>query len=105
MPTRFFIQGRMISGSKSAYSAAHPDNVVVFNANIVTANGRKVWYGDLDLTLDKEELIKLSIQMDETLHVLREHDGRFGNEEAPKIERAVATITRSNFQFNHEEQN
>ena len=29
-------QGRMISQSKSGYRMQHPDNVIVFNANIFT---------------------------------------------------------------------
>ena len=47
-----FNMGRLIAVSKSGYKSQYPNNEVVFNANIVTSEG-KVWYGDLDLTLDR----------------------------------------------------
>ena len=52
--------GRMVSGSKGKYRDSNPNNIVYFNANIFIPNYSKVWYGDIDLTEDKEilELIK-----------------------------------------------
>jgi len=88
----FKIPGRMLSGSKSGYSKQFPDNIVVFNANIVTGERKKIWYGDLDLTADAKELIKFAKEYGETLYVLWEKDGRFGNEANPKIEEAVAIV-------------
>nr|HPI82220.1 hypothetical protein [Candidatus Paceibacterota bacterium] len=44
------MMGRMISGSKSGYRDRYPENLVVFNANIVTKKRGKVWHGDLDVT-------------------------------------------------------
>jgi hypothetical protein len=38
--------GRMISASKSMYTASTPDAIVVFNGNVVTESGAKIWYGD-----------------------------------------------------------
>lgn len=49
-------EGRMISFSKGGYSTAHPEHVAVFNANLCVAAG-KLWWGDLDLTVD-EPLLK-----------------------------------------------
>jgi hypothetical protein len=71
---------RMISGSKSGYVNKHPKNQVVFNANVFSAEG-KIWYGDLDLTLDCDKLQDAANELDFDLYILREHDGRFDNEE------------------------
>lgn len=89
------MMGRMISGSKSGYRDRYPENLVVFNANIVTKKRGKVWHGDLDITTDYENLEKISEVLEEPLYILREHDARFDNEDAG-IEfwksRAVAVI-------------
>jgi hypothetical protein len=82
------IRGRMISGSKSMYRRTYKDHLVVFNANVCTRAG-KIWYGDLDITLDTESLQKLADALDETVYVLYESDGRFEHELHPQIENAV----------------
>lgn len=70
--------GRMISGSKSFYTRRHPDNFVLFNANIISKNvGEKVWYGDLDLTEDFDKLKELSEEMSDEFYFLYEMDARF----------------------------
>lgn len=74
--------GRMISGSKSGYMREHPDNLISFNANIVIETRGKIWHGDLDVTSDYENLEKVAETLEEPLYILREHDGRFENEEA-----------------------
>ena len=76
-----FIMGRMISGSKSGYMERYPKHEVIFNANIVIGSRGKVWYGDLDLTLDTEKLQEIACALKETLYVLREMDARFENED------------------------
>lgn len=81
--------GRMISGSKSGYRRLYPDNFVVFNANLCTKK-KKIWYGDLDLTLDKNALLEIAVEMGETLYVMYEMDARFENEKKFDIERAAA---------------
>lgn len=70
----------MISGSKSLYRREHPNNDVVFNANIIHHSEGKIWFGDLDLTLDDEKLKAIAGRIGEFC-VLREMDGRFGAEE------------------------
>ena len=87
--------GRMISGSKSYYYKEHPDNLIVFNANIVIESRGKIWHGDLDVTVDEENLKKVAEALEEDLYVLREYDARFENEDAGfKVwkSKAVATI-------------
>lgn len=81
--------GRMISGSKGQYNSDNPTNVTVFNGNIVNVKGEKLWYGDLDLTLDEGKVIKVARELGEKVFVLREMDARFDNENAPKLEKAV----------------
>ena len=86
--------GRMISGSKSHYCETYPDNVVYFNANIVTEKDGKIWYGDLDLTKTGHLLECVASTIGEPLYVLREMDCRFENEEDPfnkQKEKAVAS--------------
>jgi hypothetical protein len=79
--------GRMISGSKSGYHKNYPNNLVIFNANVCT-DRNKIWYGDLDLTLDKEKLSLLAVALGQDLYVLYEMDGRFENEKAPILKAA-----------------
>jgi hypothetical protein len=84
--------GRMISPSKSAYRDEHPSHLVVFNANVCVA-GIKVWYGDVDVTLDEPQLLQLAAQIGEITDLLSEHDARFRHEDAPLLERAVYSVT------------
>ena len=39
------IEGRMISASKSGYMKRHPDNLVLFNANVFDEDNKKIWWG------------------------------------------------------------
>jgi hypothetical protein len=70
--------GRMISGTKTA-PAGH---VAVFNGNIVVENGGKIWYGDLDITKEFDQLKEIADEIGQDLYILREHDARFDNENA-----------------------
>jgi len=82
--------GRMISGGKRSPQG----HICVWNANIVTESRGKVWFGDLDLTLDGDKLQKVADTIGEKLYVLREHDCRFSAENDPVeelIEKAVWT--------------
>lgn len=85
--------GRMLSGSKTRYRKAHPDNEVCFNANVFCDEG-KLWFGDIDLTTDADALQAIADETRVTLYVLRELDGRFDNENRPVEDvRAVAMRT------------
>jgi hypothetical protein len=81
--------GRMISGSKSGYRMSNPNNLAVFNANICTKDA-KVWWGDIDLTKSKFDLLQIAEAIGEEVYVLFEMDGRFENEASPKLDRAIA---------------
>ena len=69
-----FRDGRMISGSKSGYASRNKGNVIVFNARICTISEGIIWWGDLDITKDEEELKKVAERIGESLYVLRESD-------------------------------
>jgi hypothetical protein len=98
----FFHSGRMISGSKSGYMTIHPGNLVVFNANICTKGGIKIWYGDLDITLDTEMLLAYRKEVGEDLYILYEMDARFDSEAKPKLERAVAIVSETEVKVQHQ---
>ena len=86
------MNGRMISGSKSGYSSRYPTNLAVFNANVCTQNEGKIWYGDIDLTLDREQLSELAKSLENDVYVLYEMDARFENEASPKLDNAVVVF-------------
>lgn len=79
--------GRMISHSKSEYSKKFPENLIIFNSNVCTDEG-KIWWGDLDVTQSRENLSELARQMGKSIYILFEMDGRFENESSPKLDRA-----------------
>lgn len=85
------MQGRMIAHSKGRYNHNNPRNLTIFNANICTKD-EKIWWGDLDITEDEEQLSKLSSDLKEKIYVLYEHDARFENEKSPQLNKAVATF-------------
>lgn len=68
---RGFRAGRLLCYSKSIYRKTYPDNEVYFNANVYSDEG-KVWYGDLDLTLDGPVLEKIAKKAKCKLYVLPE---------------------------------
>tara|TARA_R110002167_G_scaffold284107_2_gene489302 strand:+ start:90 stop:518 length:429 start_codon:yes stop_codon:yes gene_type:complete len=78
-----FHNGRMIGGSKSVYRNMHPDDLIIFNANILMPGHGKVWYGDLNLTEDYLVLREIAQNLNTDLYVLWESDGRFGLEMKP----------------------
>lgn len=75
--------GNMICGSKSWFEENYGDRVgprIVFNANVFTERGEKVFYGDLLLGHITVSLLKkVSILFDTPLYVLHESRGRFLN--------------------------
>lgn len=75
--------GRMLSGSKSGYSIQRPNNLILFNANVLMKDIGKVWHGDLNLTEDYLVLKDIAKSLNTTLYVLWESDGRFGEEDKP----------------------
>lgn len=81
-----FDLGRLVAFSKATYSKKHPNNLVLFNANILTLKGGKIWFGDLDITVDSDKLQKVANELNEELFILREFDFRFVNQQKSIIE-------------------
>jgi len=71
----------MIGGSKSGYRNMHPDDLIIFNANVLMPGHGKVWYGDLNLTEDYLVLREIAQNLNTELYVLRESHARFGEED------------------------
>ena len=78
--TNGLIMGRMISASKSLYCQEHQGDLVIFNANVLTKTHGKIWYGDLNVTLDFDNLKNIADHIGEDLYILMEGDARFGKE-------------------------
>ena len=83
------IPGKMISGSKSLYRKHYPDNMVVFNSNLCTREYGKIWYGDIDITRSKDDLIRVSEILGRDIYILYEMDARFENEDSPLFDEYV----------------
>ena len=75
--------GRMIAASKSQYCVEHQGELVIFNANVITKSKGKIWYGDLNINLDFDNLKNVADQLKENLYILMEGDARFGYEKRP----------------------
>jgi hypothetical protein len=86
----FRFPGRLLSMSKTAPKG----HVCVWNANIVTENKDKVWFGDLDLFDDVEDLQWYADDLGLTIYVMKEMDARFLREgEEVDLSRAVASYS------------
>lgn len=77
--------GRMMSGSKIAPEGQD----CVWNANLVTKEQGKIWYGDINLTTEGKYVADLAEELGETIYVLHGHDCRFTTEEKPDLSKAV----------------
>lgn len=80
--------GAMLAGSKSRYSEKHPNNLVVFNSNIAIPSKGKIWYGDIDITLDLKKLKEISKLLNEPIYIFYEMDYRFEKESLSLTEAA-----------------
>lgn len=78
-----FRDARLLGGSKSLYCKAHPDDDILFNANIVIRWKKVVWHGDLNITLDAPALQRVADKTGETLYILQESLASWGNERMP----------------------
>lgn len=89
-------KSRMIGYSKSMYVKTFPNNIVYFNANIFVEGQGKIWYGDIDFTLDENTLKLIASELKTDLYILREMDGRFENEnlEFEKVKEKAQQIVK-----------
>lgn len=58
---------RVIAKNRKYYQYIHPKHIVCFDAMISDKMGNSIWYGDLDITRDLDDLIKLSKKLKKTL--------------------------------------
>ena len=97
--------GRMISGSKFSYRKFYPLNYVLFNANVIMRSVGKIWYGDLDITKDRDVLMEISGRIGEDMYVLQEMDMRFETEDdliEELVKRARAIVTKDTVELSQE---
>jgi hypothetical protein len=91
-------QGAMISGSKSGYCRNNPDNLPVFNSNVIAViegTPQKIWFGDIDITKSISKLEELARIMETEIYVLREMDARFEHEDKPVMNRFVIKVSHT----------
>jgi len=91
-----FNKGAMLGASKSAYAYSHPNDKIVFNANLCTKRNGKIWWGDLNITKSEQHLAKLANDIGEDLYVLYEMDARFEFENNPQFHKAVRVFNTDN---------
>lgn len=97
--------GKMVGASKSIYLYNNPNHCVVFNANICTKEDGKIWYGDIDLTIEHKSLQELAQKLNKTIYVLPEPAARFDKEKSPSFKDYIAlvdkfgTLSLSNLEF------
>jgi hypothetical protein len=70
--------GRLIAESKTGYMRRHPQHAVIFNATIADSTGRRLWWGDVDLTIEEDILVQLAERVGLHLNVYYEGDSRRG---------------------------
>ena len=89
-------EGKLLSGSKTAYLDKHPQNAAVFNANVFSLSG-KLWYGDLDLSLSQDvaKLKALAQKLGTVIYVVPEHLGRFNKTNLTEGEILQASVWSS----------
>ena len=80
--------GAMLSGSKTAPKG----QTIVWNSNVCTKEHGKIWFGDLNITRDRDKLKLLSETLGTRIYVLYEMDARFDNELNPRFDEAVYSV-------------
>ena len=84
MTTEIFKQKGLFIGRsfvlKDKYRKSNPSHTILFNANIATIEDGKIWWGDIDLTSDREVLTEIARDMGKDLYIVPELEGRFENE-------------------------
>jgi hypothetical protein len=96
--THGLMMGRMIGASKSKYCQEHQGDLIIFNANVITKSHGKIWYGELNKTLDFDKLKNIADHITEDLYILMEGDARFGYENEPidQLIKKARTVIKCN---------
>jgi len=96
--------GFMLSGSKSFYRLKYRHNTIVFNSNIFFFNDinqlwEKIWFGDIDISLQGDILKDISKEIGHPLYVVSEMNGRFGNADNQNIDSCYIWNTNEDTPF------
>lgn len=68
--------GKMIAHSKNSYKLENPKNLAIFNAFITDGDNKEVWSGDLDLTIEEDAILALSLELNDTIIIYPESRSR-----------------------------
>lgn len=63
--------GNVLEGSKKQYKELHPDNFVIYNASLISET-EYLWYGDIDLTLDREKIQTIAKRLNINISLIKE---------------------------------
>ena len=84
--------GRLLSASKSMYRDKFPNHIVYFNACLFDKDLKQVWFGDIDLDIDKESLQMLANYLKETIYLTREQPYRWDGLKKEDINKSEVII-------------
>jgi hypothetical protein len=93
------IKGSIITSSKGRYRYNNPNNIVVFNANIVS-NKKVIWHGDIDISVDYKKLINIGKEIGK-YYIIHEMDGRFEKASKPDTTNFVAMVDGNGIILDH----
>lgn len=60
---------RILATNRKYYQYIYPRSIIYFDAIIIDKTGKLIWYGDLDITRDLADLIKLSKKLKTILYI------------------------------------
>lgn len=83
--------GRLLSASKSYYREENPTHRVFFNACVFDPDGTQVWYGDVDLDVDKPTLQRISEEVG-PLILTAEMPFRFDGLQTGRVQRPTEVV-------------
>ena len=72
--------GNVLSSNRTRYRKTHPNNLIIFNSNIIIDN-QKLWTGDIDITISNDDLIDISRIMNKDVYILFGADKRLKNDD------------------------
>lgn len=67
-------QARLLGWSKSNFASKNLNSLPVFNACIFNDKGQFLWWGDVDIILDKSSLLEVAKLCNCSLYILHESD-------------------------------
>lgn len=87
--------GRLLSASKTMYREKFPNNKVYFNACLFDKNLKQIWWGDIDLDMDKESLQMLADFLGEPIYLTMEQPFRWDGLKEEDVDRDEVIVFSS----------